>query len=167
MAFASALPFAVYVALEHEILVGRHAEPAVRLELGIELARRPTGIAERQQVALRSLAATDRAQDVKRRGHRELLAHCQRRLFVIVGRVQHETAAGLDGPAEMHRARLVEAGRFELQMGHQLVHRQRGEQLVDDEAHRPVLLAMGADIDDRACETRVRHLRHRHEKLAG
>src|SRR4030095_7776349 len=43
----------------------------------------------------------------------------------------------------------------------------RGEQLVHDEAHRPGLLAMRADVDDRAREARVHHLRHGHEQLAG
>ena len=48
------LPLAVQVLVEDQLLVGGDVEPAVGLDLGVELARAPAGIAEREQTAARA-----------------------------------------------------------------------------------------------------------------
>src|SRR5262245_32725218 len=83
-------------------------QPAIMLDLILELPRRPPGIAERQDRALWSLAAGDRLEDVERR--READAFVDRDGRVLdeeVARMQHETALGVDrsAPEHLHAAR--------------------------------------------------------------
>ena len=52
---------------EDQLGVGIAIEPAVVLDLGFQLPRRPARITERENGALRTLAARDRLQDVERR----------------------------------------------------------------------------------------------------
>jgi hypothetical protein len=40
------LPFVVEIAAEHQLFIRRHLQPAIGLDLGIELARTPSGIAK-------------------------------------------------------------------------------------------------------------------------
>jgi hypothetical protein len=61
----------------------------------------------------------------------------------------------------MHWPRTGGAARRNVELGEQLAHGQRAEQLVDDEAHRSSLAAVRANIDDRSREALVHHLRHR------
>ena len=69
-----ALPFVVEAGVEEQILVGRGGEPAIGLDLGIELAGAPAGIAQRQQALARAAAAGDGAQDVEAGGQRDILS---------------------------------------------------------------------------------------------
>src|SRR5262249_39199437 len=62
------LVFAAGVLAENQLGIGRAMQPAVMLDLVLELARRPPGIAERQDRAARSFPARDRLEDVKRCG---------------------------------------------------------------------------------------------------
>src|SRR3546814_3803242 len=65
-----ALPLVVEGVVEHQVLVGGDVQPAVGLDLRVELAGPPAGIAERQQLAARSLAGGDVAEDVDGGGQR-------------------------------------------------------------------------------------------------
>src|SRR5258708_17235266 len=56
------LPFVLEVVAEDDALVGGDVQPAIGLDLGVELARPPAGIAQRQQTAPPPAAAADRAQ---------------------------------------------------------------------------------------------------------
>ena len=107
--------------VEQQRVVRSYGEPAIGLDLGIELARAPAGIAEREEAVARAFAAADRAQDVHRRGDADI-AHDQRRLLGVIGRMQHEAARRLDRAAEMHR-RAAEAVAFDAELLQKLAHR--------------------------------------------
>ena len=51
---------------EDQVRVGWAVEPAVSLDLALELAGRPAGIAERENRAVGTVAGGDRLQDVDR-----------------------------------------------------------------------------------------------------
>src|SRR5262245_49703017 len=53
---------------EDDAVARLDGEPGVLRQLVLELARRPAGVAERDEQPLRTLAAPDRFQDVLRRG---------------------------------------------------------------------------------------------------
>src|SRR5258707_14402427 len=57
--------FAAGVLPEDQLGIGRAMQPAVMLDLVLELARRPPGIAERQDRALRAVAAGNRLENVE------------------------------------------------------------------------------------------------------
>src|SRR6185503_17399363 len=114
-------PFVVIRAVEEQRVVRRHGEPAIRLDLGIELAWAPAGVAEGEEALARTFAATDRAQDVHRRGKADI-AHHQRRLLGVIGRMQHEAARRLDRAADMH-LRAVEAAPLDAELLQKLAHR--------------------------------------------
>src|SRR5690349_21323300 len=89
--------FRLDVQPEDEVGIGAAMQPAVLLHLVLELARRPAGIAEREDGAGRSGAARDRLEDVERRGEADAFVDRQRRVLdEEVGAVQHEAALGLD-----------------------------------------------------------------------
>ena len=80
-------------------------QPAVVLDLGLELAGRPARVAERQHGPVGTLALGDGAQDVDRRGQRDAVVDRQRRIVdEVIGRMEHEAAPGLDRAALDHRA---------------------------------------------------------------
>src|SRR3954465_2370354 len=60
--------FFVDVVAEDQIRIRVAMQPAIALDFGLELARRPAGIAEREDGVLGAGAVSDRAQDVDRRG---------------------------------------------------------------------------------------------------
>src|SRR5512144_837153 len=62
-----ALVFFIDVVAEDQVRIGVAMQPAIVLDLALELARRPAGIAERQDRVLRSGALGDRLEDVHRR----------------------------------------------------------------------------------------------------
>ena len=101
--------FDLVVPVEHDLRVGRRQEPAIALDLGVELAGVPAGIAQRQHAALGPGAGRDRAQHVDRGGEREPLVDHHRAVLDIVRRMQDEAAARLDRAADMDR-RVVAAG---------------------------------------------------------
>ena len=93
----------IEVAVEQQIGVGRAVQPAVGLDLALELTRPPAGIAERQDRPVRALAAGDGLEDVDGGRQRHAVVDRQRRIgHVVVGAVQHEAAPGLDRAADMH-----------------------------------------------------------------
>ena len=55
-----AFPLVIEMFVEQQPLVRRCRKPAVRLDLGVELAGTPSGIAESQNTLPRSIAAGDR-----------------------------------------------------------------------------------------------------------
>src|SRR5262249_49424240 len=102
------LVFAAGVLTENQLGIGRAMQPAVMLDLGLELARRPAGIAERQDRALWSVPARDRLEDIERRGEADAFVDRQRRVLdEEIARMQHEAALGIDRPAleHLHAAR--------------------------------------------------------------
>src|SRR5437868_1390223 len=60
--------FAVGIGPEHQLGIGRAMQPAVILDLALELARRPMGVTEREHRGLWTFSARDRFQDVEGRG---------------------------------------------------------------------------------------------------
>jgi hypothetical protein len=64
---------------EYEFGIGGAVQPAIALDLGLKLAGRPAGIAERQNGARRPLAARDRLQNVDGRGEANPIVDRQRR----------------------------------------------------------------------------------------
>ena len=99
-----ALPFALELGVEHDRIVGGGVQPAVLLELAVELARSPAGIAERQQALARPLATADGAQDLERCGEGEIVADGEQILLGVIRRVQHEAAPQFDRSTEMKPA---------------------------------------------------------------
>src|SRR3982074_2335853 len=78
-------------------------QPAVMLDLVLELARRPAGIAERQDRALRAVAARNRLENVEGCSETDPFVDRQGRTFdEEIARVQHETALGIDRTAFEH-----------------------------------------------------------------
>ena len=148
-------------------------QPAVLIDLVLQLARRPAGITEREHRALGALAARDRLEDVERRGETDALVDRQRRVLdEEVARMQHEAPARLDRPALEHphpsrmRRKLDQIGG-----GHHVeLHQQVGKtdmrrRLIDDDAHGP-FGGMGAHIDYAAGEPVIAHGRHRDQHLS-
>ena len=82
----AAFPLVGQLVVEDQLVVGRHAQPGVGLDLRVELARAPAGIAEGEQAALRALAGGDVAQDVERRGEADGIADIERGVVAIVRR---------------------------------------------------------------------------------
>ncbi len=165
--------FAVDLGIEDELGIGRAVQPAIGVDLAFELARRPTGIAEREQRLVGAGALGDVAQNVDGGGEADALVDRQRALGLeVVGAVQHEAASGLDRTAEMHRhagqsLRQPDAllRRHDVELLEQLGETDIGRALVDDDAHGAVG-RVRAHIDDRAGKARVAHRRHGDEQLA-
>src|SRR5262245_38218109 len=65
------VPDPVAILLEHELRFGRRNHPVATLELALELARPPAGIAERHQRVLGTFAAGDVEQDLAAGGDRQ------------------------------------------------------------------------------------------------
>ena len=83
--------------------VGRTVQPAVGLDLALELTRAPARVTERQDRPVGPLAAGDGLQDVDGGRERHAVVDRQRRIgSEIVGAVQHEAASGLDRSANVH-----------------------------------------------------------------
>jgi diguanylate cyclase (GGDEF)-like protein/PAS domain S-box-containing protein len=164
--------FGLVVAAEDQFGIGRAMQPAIFLDLVLELPRRPARIAEREHGRERSVAARDRLEDIERRGEADALVDRQGRVLdKKIGRVEDETAAGLDRTAfeHLHGARtlrqLDQVGRRNHIQLHQEVREGHVDrQLIDDDAHR-TLGRMGADIDQAAVKTLVAHARHGDQHL--
>ncbi len=88
---------------EQQVRVRRAIQPAIRLDLMLELPGGPARIAERQDRVLRALASRQRAQDIDGGGQAHAVVDGQRGLgHVKIGRMQHESPGGLDGTADQH-----------------------------------------------------------------
>ena len=95
--------FAVGVGAEDQFRIGGAMQPAVRLDFVFQLPGRPAGIAEREDGALRPVAARDRLEDVERGGEADAFVDRQRRVLdEEIGRVQYEAAPGFHRPALEH-----------------------------------------------------------------
>src|SRR5690242_13963439 len=82
---------------EDQLKVGGAVQPAVLVDLGLELARCPARVAKRKHRALRAVAARDRLEDVEGRCQADSLVDRKRGVLdKEIARVQHEAAAGLD-----------------------------------------------------------------------
>ena len=78
--------------------------------------------------------------------------------------MKHKTAAAFDRPAEMHLDRVLTRTGLDIELVQQVREGNAVDQLVHHQPHRAVL-GMGAEIDYRALESRIEHLRHGDEKL--
>ena len=151
---AAPLIFAVDVGVEDQFRIGRAMQPAIGLDLGLELARRPAGIAERKDALARPGALGDGLQDVERRGQADAVVDRQRRVVdKEIARMQDEAAARLTGPPFSTFIDSTSAGQLDaLGFGddvelHEEIRKIDGAGgLVDDDAHG-AFRGMGADID--------------------
>src|SRR6266568_9551676 len=100
------MPDLVAVVVEDEASVLRRREPKVLGELAFELARRPAGIAERDETLGRAALVADVAQDLAARCHGEAGVDVDRIRATIISTVHHKADVGLDGTAgkNAHRA---------------------------------------------------------------
>jgi hypothetical protein len=130
----------------------------------LPMARSPAGIAERQDAALGAAAGGEIPEDVYGRRQRHIVADQHRVVLHIVGRMQHEAAAGLDRAAEMHADLLAAAVRADIELLQQFGEGEGADPAIDHQAHRTGR-AVGAHIDHRARETGIAHLRHGDQKL--
>ena len=148
-------------------------QPTVLLDFLLELARRPAGIAERQDGIVRAGAARNRLQDVERGGEADALVDRQRRILdEEVGRMQHEAAPGFHRPTLEHFDVLGLGRQLDtlVRRDHFQLHQQIGKfdvprRLIDDDAHG-AFVRVRADINHRPRETLVAHRRHRDQHLA-
>src|SRR5437667_2318190 len=154
------------VRTKNDAVIGGDRQPTVGLDFGVELPRRPPGIAQGEKALARPLAFADRTQDIEGCGHRDIAVDDERRRFIVIGGVQHEAAPGFDRTAEIHRTRVGDVARRDVELRKQLTHRQRAERLVDHKAHRPGIVAVGTKVDHRTSEALIQHLRHRDQQLA-
>src|SRR3954453_1297415 len=93
--------FCADVGAENQLGIRTAMQPAIVLHLALELARRPAGIAERQDRARRAGAAGDCFENIECGGEADALIDRQGGVLdEKVGAVQHEAALGL------HRAAL-------------------------------------------------------------
>ncbi len=148
-------------------------QPAIALDLGLELARRPAGIAERENGVLGAGTVGDRTQDVDGGGEADAVVDPQRRIFDIeVAGMQHEAAAGIDRAAAQNfhafgilRQPDVLALLDDAELLQQLGKVDAAGRMVDDDAHR-ALGGMGTEIDHRALEAGIAHDGHRDQQPA-
>src|SRR5262245_10297745 len=167
------LVFAAGVGAEDQIEVGRAVQPAVMLDLVLELAGRPAGIAEREDRALGTVAARDRLEDVERRGQADALVDRQRRVLdEEVARVQDEAALWIDrttlehlDPAGTRRQPDHVGGRNDVELYQQVGKADMRRRVVDDDAHG-TFGRMRTDIDHAAGESLVAHARHCDQHLS-
>ncbi len=165
--------FLVDIVAEDQVRIGVAVQPAIVLDLVLELARRPAGIAQRQDRVLRSGALGDRLEDVHRRGQADAVVDIQRRVLdEEIARMQHEAAAGIDRAALLHLHGLGVFRQLDLVglLDDVELYQQAGKidaagRAVDDDAHRP-FRGMRAHVDDGALEARIAHHRHGDQQLA-
>ena len=124
-------PFGVVVQTEYQVAVGGHQKPAIVLQLLVELAGSPAGIAQGEHALCRPLAGGDHPQDVDGRGERDVVVDEQGEVLSVVGAVQDEAAAGIHRPTEMDRHRLAVAPGVQPELVEQGVEIQAVDQAVD------------------------------------
>jgi hypothetical protein len=72
------LVLGVHVVIEQNGAIGGAVKPAVGLDLKLQLAGRPSGIAKRQNSVIRALAFRNGAQDLERSGQADAVRNGQR-----------------------------------------------------------------------------------------
>jgi hypothetical protein len=161
-----ALPLGLVVDTEHQLVVGRHHQPAVRLNLGIELARRPAGIADGDDESPRAAPGRDVAQRVFRHRQRHAGRHRDRRHGLVLVRVQQHHVIDLHRPAPMkieHRIAPSLQGR-NAERAHHIRHWARRSVAIDRDADSAIGRVRD-HIDDRFREAPVGHRRIGDEEL--
>ena len=161
-----AAPLRVVVAVEHDGLVGRHRQPRILLDLGIELARSPAGIAQRQQTLARSVALGDRLQHVEAGGQRHRVVDAQAALAGPVRGVQHEAARVVHRAAGAQPYPASRRHRRDLELPQQIVELGTLQRAIEHQAHR-AFRRMRTEIDDALGKARILHRRHRDQQLPG
>jgi EAL domain-containing protein (putative c-di-GMP-specific phosphodiesterase class I) len=168
------LVLVVEVAIEQEIEVRRAMQPAVGLDLVLELPRPPAGVSKRQDRPVRARPAGDCPQDLHRGRERDVIVDRQRRIGgEIVRAVQHEAEPRVHRPADLNvhvdQARALDRAALGLcpdaEFLQQLRKADMRRPLVDDQAHGP-LRGVRAHVDDRAREAAVAHAGHGDQELA-
>ena len=129
------------------------------------MAGSPAGIAQGQQAPLRAAAAGDVAQDIEAGGEPDAIADHHGAVVAIVGRMEHETATGLDRSAEMDADIATSFRPVDAELGQQIGEGQRPHQAIHHQSHGAVG-AMGADENHAAGKARISHGRHRDQQLA-
>lgn len=167
-----AIVFAIDVIIEQDRRIGRPMQPAIRLDFGFQLGRRPSGIAERQKDRLRAAAVGNGAQNVQRRRQANVVVDHQGGFVQNkVGRMKYESPPGFNRAAVMDSDLLnIRSIGVALildypELGQEIGKGDVGRGLVDDDAHG-AFFGMGAHIDHRPGEAVVLHARHGDEKMA-
>ena len=162
-----AFPLVVEVGVEHQGFVRRYREPAVGLDLGIELPGSPAGIAQRQQAVPRAAAGGQSPSGC--RGWPS--APPGRRRAASPSADSRRSAARSRGPVSTGPPKWTRISSWRL-LGPMFSCCSRSSKVieptraVDDQPHGAVG-TVGAHIDHRAGEARVAHLRHGDQQLAG
>src|SRR3989344_5897635 len=140
--------------------------PAVAHHLVLELAARPSGIAQRNQPARRAAAFADRAQNVVRARYRPAPRDLDGALAAPVLAVQNETARLSHRAAE--EPRLVERVAIvrDLELVEHRTHRHARDRVRYADTHR-ALFVMADHRDHHMLEAGVADAGQREEQLAG
>src|SRR5262249_36204478 len=110
-------------------------QPAICLDFGVELARSPPGITERQQAAARAATRSHLLQDVQRRRERHFVVDPERARLQIVGGVEYETAALLHRSAEMNANLVMPLVGADIQLLQEIVEGDRIDSAVNHQSH--------------------------------
>src|SRR4051794_5732581 len=140
--------------------------PAIRLDLGFDLAGPPASIAQSKNGSVRTLPFADGAQDVERGGERYIRRDWQRRVLAFVfSTVEDEAAARLDGTSEENGRIRGAIGDRQLQAAKEFLKPKPLDRFVDDDAHRAGP-RMRAHIDHAALEAWIGHTGQGDKQLA-
>src|SRR5215471_7314898 len=122
-------------------------EPAIVLELALDLSGAPARITKGKQSLLWTPAIRNGAQDIERSRKRDFLRHRESGIApLIIAAVQHEPSPGLDRPAIKNGQVAGHRLGVDLQLLHQFGEGKTGYRLVDDDAHG-ALRRMCAHVD--------------------
>jgi len=152
--------------MEQKRFICRHAQPGIALDFFFQLARRPAGIAKRQQALPRATTACNRAQDINACSQSEASAKGQAALSGPIIRMQHKAAPGF------HRAARdqpdLALGRHGLQpkLLQQFIKGQPFDRAINHQPHRP-FGGMVAKTDNALRKALIFHPRHRNQQMPG
>ena len=144
----------------------RHREPAAECQFAFELARSPTGVAERDETLSGASMVTDVAQHLGIGCHRHAAIDIDGAGTMVVGTVHDEAGLRLHRPAGEQAHAALAALAVEPERIQQFRHRQLPGRTVDGDPQRAVLVVPHHQ-DDRVAEARIAHLGRGDQKLAG
>lgn len=130
------------------------------------MARRPAGIAKREQALARPAAAGNRAQDINARGQGEALTKGQASLGGPIIRMQHKAAPGFHRPARDKADLSLRRHRLQAKLLQQFVEGQTFNRAVHHQPHR-AFGGMVAQAHHALRKARVFHAGHRNQQMPG